>query len=275
MKLKVEHTTTFTYDLPVHETATEVRMEPLEPIDPGNRLVAYCLDFQLHLSPRPTRVSRYIDFYGNKVHNFNLLQSHKKLEISAQILVETDNTPIDFSDDIVLREEFMLESRFVEIGPAIREFADQFARINHVMGKCEAICTGVYNMLAYERGVTQVGSSSTHAMEVGSGVCQDFAHVMIAACRYLRIPARYVSGYLYGGSNTDAFDRASHAWVEVYSGPNEGWVPLDPTHNRHRITNYYIKVGSGRDYADVSLIRGTYKGNADETMEAIVRITSV
>ena len=98
------------------------------------------------------------------------------------------------------------------------------------------------------------------------GVCQDFAHFMIGLCRSVNIPARYVSGYLA----TEAAS-ATHAWMEAFI-PGIGWRALDPTHNR-QIDETYVKIGHGRDYADVPPVSGNYRGTLDRNMQVEVKIT--
>ena len=106
------------------------------------------------------------------------------------------------------------------------------------------------------------------ALELGRGVCQDFAHVMLSACRQAGIPSRYVSGYLYDPLGQG--EVASHAWVDILDA-ERGWVSLDPTHDREQ-TEAYVRVAVGRDYADVPPTRGVFKGTAEETLDVAVRI---
>lgn len=98
---------------------------------------------------------------------------------------------------------------------------------------------------------------------------------MIATCRYLKIPTRYVSGYIYGGAESEDRDRASHAWCEAYGGPEVGWIGFDPTHKSLIVNEHYIKIGVGRDYADVPPVRGTFKGAAKEQLKVVVRVIAV
>jgi transglutaminase-like putative cysteine protease len=110
-------------------------------------------------------------------------------------------------------------------------------------------------------------------LEQKAGVCQDFAHVMLGMCRALKIPARYVSGYIYNGpSGTLAGAQASHAWCEVYL-PDLGWRALDPTNNQ-QADERYVKVAAGRDYADVAPIKGQYRGTPQKTMNVTVQVTA-
>lgn len=270
MKLKVEHTTVFEYGGPVYETATEVRLRPSEHPDWPQR----CLDFSLDVSP-PTRITQYTDFYGNIVHHFNILHSLHRLQIKATTIVSTGagRIPPSASDDFFL-QDFLSESRYVRFDAEVRKMASRFAGGDDICRKAEDICGQINEEFTYEPGVTDVHSTTEEVMALRSGVCQDFAHAMIAVCRSLSIPARYVSGYLYGGESSESFDRASHAWCEVYCGPNDGWIAFDPTHKPLLVDERYVRIGTGRDYADVTLVRGTFKGNAKEKLTATVRVTA-
>jgi transglutaminase-like putative cysteine protease len=164
----------------------------------------------------------------------------------------------------------------VRFDPAVRNFAEQFTEIADTYQQALEICRLINATFTYEPGVTDVHSTSAVVMALGRGVCQDFAHIMIAVCRHLGIPARYVSGYLYGGGSTpDGCDEASHAWCEIYCGNEKGWIGFDPTHSTLLVDERYIKIGSGRDYDDVPPVRGTYKGNATEKLSVAVHVTSL
>ncbi len=126
----------------------------------------------------------------------------------------------------------------------------------------------VRGAMTYERGTTNVHTTAAEALGDGRGVCQDFAHVMIAACRARGIPARYVSGYLYD-TRANGGEGESHAWVDVHVG--DTWISLDPTHDSAQ-TERYVRVGVGRDYADVPPSRGVYRGTATETLDVAVTI---
>jgi transglutaminase-like putative cysteine protease len=271
MKLRVEHTTVFEYDGPAYETATEVRLKPYEQPDSFQR----CLDFNLEVIPQ-ARITHYTDFYGNIVHYFNLLHSLQRLEIKATSIVLTGpgRTPASRNDEAFL-QDFLVESRYVRFDDAVSAMAERYARIDSPSEAAKAISAAIFEEFTYEPGVTDVHSTSQEVMALRRGVCQDFAHVMIAICRRLGTPARYVSGYLYGGEHTEEHDRASHAWCEVYCGEKNGWIAFDPTHRTLLVDERYIRIGTGRDYADVTLVRGTFKGNAKEKLAATVRVQAV
>jgi transglutaminase-like putative cysteine protease len=134
------------------------------------------------------------------------------------------------------------------------------------------LMAGVRNELVYERGATDVQTRADEVLALGRGVCQDFAHVLLAACRCVGIPARYVSGYLYDPT-VEGDNAASHAWVDVFDDAY-GWVALDPTHDREQ-TEGYVRVAVGRDYADVPPTRGVFKGSATETLDVRVSLQAL
>jgi transglutaminase-like putative cysteine protease len=133
----------------------------------------------------------------------------------------------------------------------------------------------LYEAFEYVPNATRVDSPIYEALQARSGVCQDFAHIMIALVRQLRIPCRYVSGYLY--HEDKCHDRspagASHAWVEAYLG-EAGWVEFDPT-NKLMGCERHIRVAVGRDYADVPPTRGVHRGEAESELTVRVIVSSV
>ena len=234
-----------------------------------------CTSFSLQIDP-PATIFEYTDFYGNQVNHFNLLQSHKRVKIVATSVVETGmgHSEAGDNEDFFLMD-FLCQSRYVHFDQAIRDFASRFTTSSGSYQLAESICRYINDSFIYEPGVTDVHSTSAVVMALGRGVCQDFAHIMLATCRYLEVPARYVSGYLFGGSTPDGRDEASHAWCEVYCGKEKGWIGMDPTHSTLLVDERYIKIGSGRDYDDVPPVRGTYKGNAEEKLTVAVRVSSM
>jgi transglutaminase-like putative cysteine protease len=128
----------------------------------------------------------------------------------------------------------------------------------------------IYTSCAYEPGSTGISTTADAVLAERRGVCQDFAHLLIALCRSLGLPARYVSGYLYDAKLPPGAIVASHAWAEVFL-EQRGWLGLDPTHNRTTGPDY-VRVAVGRDYADATPARGVFQGGAHETLEVRVRV---
>ena len=269
MRLHIEHHTSFAYDQPIVESASELR---LQPVDLPDRLRVE--RFLLTIDP-PTPINHHLDYFGNHVHAFTILESHARVTIIATSDVQTglaSGSPVE--EDPLRLADLLLPSRFVVVDAAMRRFVAPIANGSSPIAKAEALAQLINGSLIYETGVTDVSSTSHQVLDLGRGVCQDFAHLMLAGCRVLDIPARYISGYLYGGPETETHDRASHAWCEIYGGPAVGWVGFDPTHDTIMVDERYVRIGSGRDYGDVAPVRGTYRGNAHESLSVSVRVVA-
>ena len=138
---------------------------------------------------------------------------------------------------------------------------------------CHAVAKKIHEGFSYDRSRTTVHSTVAESLSLRAGVCQDFAHVMIAALRAARIPARYVSGYIFGGDSSLVGAEASHAWCEAYLPPF-GWVGFDPTNDR-LVDEHFVVVAIGRDYRDVSPVRGVYKGIGTSEMAVNVAMEAL
>ena len=274
MKWAILHRTRYTYATPVRDSFNDVRLQPM-PI-PEQSVES----FLLKVLPA-ARLTHSKDFYSNWIHHFEIIEPHSHLLIEANSVVIT-RPPAPLPDEKIcsfeqMREapniercfDYLLESRFVELSPESWKLAlDATADINDAWQATLAIMKFVHGFLKYESASTNVHTHMSEVMRDRRGVCQDFAHFMIGLCRALKIPARYVSGYLA----TEAAS-ATHAWVEVFV-PGRGWRGLDPTHNC-QIGETYVKLGNGRDYADVPPVSGNYRGTRERRMEVEVKITPV
>ncbi len=261
MRLRIEHTTTFTYDQPISEAYTEMRLRPLDGCG------QHCLSFDLTTEPRD-ETARYRDRFGNDVRHFDVIQPHQKLVVAA---VSEVLTPESFSapgESLSTLEayDYLAESPYAPLSPEIRAFAAAQAVSATQELRALDLMQSIFDLLKYEKGTTDVSTTADQVLALKHGVCQDFAHLMLAACRAQHIPARYVSGYLYNNGHT----AASHAWVDVFL-PEEGWVSLDPTHNCGQ-SGQYVRVAIGRDYADVPPTRGVFVGSAKEKMDVSVHV---
>jgi transglutaminase-like putative cysteine protease len=266
MWLSVEHVTQFSYDAPINEAYTEIRLKPAH--QDGQR----CSSFALVTDPRGVSIADYLDRFGNTVHHFDVLESHAGLRVTARSEVWT---PEQFLDDEAApsrldRWDLLQPSRYVPLEGSIAALAAEVEPNGATLATALALMHAVRARMTYETGSTDVQTLADEALRAGHGVCQDFAHVLIGVCRLHGIPARYVSGYLFDVDRAGETDSASHAWVDVWD-PERGWVSLDPTHDREQ-TDHYVRVGVGRDYADVPPTRGVYKGSSNEELEVSVRI---
>jgi transglutaminase-like putative cysteine protease len=263
MRLRIEHITTFSYDLPISEAYTEMRLAPVD--IGGQRRTA----FRLRTEPSG-EVTRYRDRYQNEVHYFDVLQPHQQLQVTALSEVVTAEQFVDEVNTLspLDQYDYLTPTRYAPGHTMIHELAEASVVVGNKMATALALMTAVHQAIQYERGATDVKTTADEALQLGKGVCQDYAHVMLAASRLSGLPARYVSGYLY---SPDAPEMASHAWVDVFV-TDYGWRSLDPTHNCPQDARY-VRVATGRDYADVPPTRGMYKGNAKEKMEVHVKVS--
>ncbi len=282
MIYSVRHTTTFRYEPAVRESVMEVRMQPRS--EANQR----CLSFSLDVNP-PANITQYRDFTGNTVHHFDIAGSHNEVKVIAQSTVQMQSVPAplaseagDWADLDALTSgddywEMLLPSDFAHSSPALDRLSAELKceRRTNPLDLLTELNEAIYEMFAYVPNSTKVDSPIEEALQTRQGVCQDFAHIMIALVRPLRIPCRYVSGYLFHGEENGHKDRslegASHAWVEALV-PRLGWTAFDPTNNliggdRH------IRVAIGRDYADVPPTRGVYKGEAESELSVAVTVS--
>lgn len=264
MRLRIEHTTAFNYDHPISEAYTEMRLRPLS----ANG--QHCLSFVLTTEPRD-EILQHTDRFGNDVRHFDVLLSHQRLVVTAMSEVLTPGIFAPEAEPLSPLDEFdfLMPTGYAPLTAEIANFAEASVMPDDANATALALMHAVFKAIKYEKGATDVSTTADQALTLGRGVCQDFAHIMIAACRSQGLPARYVSGYLFSRGH----DVASHAWVDVYV-PGHGWLSLDPTHDRAQ-TDQYVRVAIGRDYADVPPTRGIFKGNAKESMDVKVTIAAI
>ena len=281
MIYSVRHSTTFRYDPAIRESVMEVRLQP------RSEAQQRCLKFQLEVDPS-TYVMEYRDFLGNVVHHFDIAQAHSLLRVTAVSLVEVKGvTPVasasagDWADlDAMLAAddhwEMLLASQFAHTSAELQSLARDLncRRRSNPLKLVSELNQAIYRSFSYVPNSTRVDSPIDEALRARQGVCQDFAHIMIALLRPLRIPARYVSGYLFHaeGREDRSLEGASHAWVEALL-PGLGWTAFDPTNNLIA-GDRHIRVAVGRDYADVPPTRGVYKGETESELSVAVTVSS-
>ncbi len=282
MHYSTRHLTKFLYSAHVSESMMETRMHPRS--DAHQR----CLTFHLSVSPR-CRVFSYRDHLANHVHHFDIPGPHGQLVIVAESLVEMQPVPMvpsflapeawDDLDQLVQEGDYwemLFPSEFTTPTPALEELARTLdvRRRDDPLLVLHQLSQQIYEHFDYVPRSTRVDSPIDVTLGNRKGVCQDFAHIMIALVRSkLRIPCRYVSGYLYHGeSGTDrSVSTATHAWVEALV-PQFGWVGFDPT-NWLIADDRHIRTAVGRDYADVPPTHGIYRGHADSELTVAVRVS--
>jgi transglutaminase-like putative cysteine protease len=282
MYFSVTHTTCYKYSKVVTDSFNDAHLCPVS----DNFQI--CEEFLLETNPSVKTVLRRLDFYTNQVHHFEVLEPHRLLQVVAKSKVITNEDFRDYtviSDACTLKEllkdeqyyDFLQASERVALSsPVLFELSHLQLEKSDVRLHAEGIMRFIYTDFEYSSGSTQVDTPVNRVLETRKGVCQDFAHLMIALCRASGIPTRYVSGYFYVEKRmTETADdnSASHAWVECFL-PCIGWVGYDPTHNR-RVDSTYIKLAIGRDYADVRPLAGTYKGSSSAELSVDVQVVKI
>lgn len=274
-RLRVVHTTGYAYQSPVTASYNEARLTPR-----SNTRQNVILN-RVETIPA-TRSYRYIDYWGTAVTAFDLHAPHTDLTVTSSSVVETEQAEplamdVDWSevqtDAVVDRYDELL--RPTEHTPASKRVASVAKKIIKTHKPAEAVvavANWVRSELDYLPGTTSVASSGLDALKEGKGVCQDFVHLSLMLLRSMGIPSYYVSGYLHPKRSAvvgDTVDGRSHAWIEAWTG---AWWGYDPT-NDVEITEQYISVGLGRDYTDVSPLKGIYSGEGATDLDVIVEVT--
>lgn len=280
----IRHVTRYRYSRPVWQSIMEVRMHP------RTERTQRCFTFQLSVNPR-ARIFAFVDHLGNQVHHFDLPAHHRELTIVADALVHLDmpdplpaSLPHEAWEELdrVIHEgdhwPMLMPSQYASSSPQLDALAREL-RLDEADGRDPLtllvdVSNGINGAFEYVKKSTAVNSPIEVSLESRKGVCQDFSHIMIAIVRQLRIPCRYVSGYLFHDElhHDRSAEGATHAWVEALL-PGLGWVGFDPT-NGVITGNRHIRTAVGRDYADVPPTIGTMKGRAETELQVVVRVAA-
>ena len=275
---EIEHVSHYLYASPVRHSILSLCLKPRN--DRLQRLFSYevITNPQAHLSSET-------DFYGNTKQIMNIYQEHQALEITSRAVVECSPPPSmpDFSDVGAWEEilswrdsfrywEFTHPSAFARPSPTLSSFLKELdaGPGDDPLQSLIQLSGTLFQRFRYVPGATSVLSPIEHILETGQGVCQDYAHVMIAIARTWHIPARYVSGYLYLATSGESRQMASHAWLECLL-PNLGWIGFDPTNNC-TADERYVRVAIGRDYQDVPPVRGVLMGGGKSRLEVSIHV---
>jgi transglutaminase-like putative cysteine protease len=258
MQLYIRHETRYRYDRPVKYSVQSLHLTPRR--DLSQRALNWTI-------AAPGRRLEQIDAYGNISHLLTIEEPHREITIVVHGVVETADTESRQDDGPLSPLAFLAPTALTLPNDDLRAFAHQ--HLDHTKdprARAHALAEAVFDAVKYKSGTSDVQDSAAVAFKSGEGVCQDHAHVFIAAARSAGLPARYVSGYLYTG---DASDAASHAWVDVWLGAEIGWESIDVTHKRPAVRTY-CRLAVGRDYLDAAPVRGVRQGGGGEKMEANV-----
>jgi transglutaminase-like putative cysteine protease len=274
-RLRVHHETGYRYDTEVVSSYNEARLTPQT--EPGQ----LTLEARVQTVPRAAQY-RYWDYWGTQVTAFELHEPHDALKVVVTSVVETrqaEPLPVDVLDwaELVLSAqndnyEWSVATQRTSADEHLTAAAHQIAGDLDPAGAALAILAAAADRVEYEPGSTGVQTSAGEAWRLRRGVCQDIAHVSLAMLRAVGLPARYVSGYLHPLPDAPigvAVTGESHAWVEVWLGR---WWPYDPT-NRGPVGERHVVVARGREYGDVSPLKGVYRGHGSHSLGVRVDLT--
>jgi transglutaminase-like putative cysteine protease len=283
MRYRAIHETRYRYDATVSQCQSEVRLTPRAL--PWQAL----LESRIEATPAAASVEAHKDYFGNDVTTFTILESHDRFAIVATSVVDVqprlpaagdmpweearDTLAAHERPDTLEAFEYVFDSPFVAAGPELLAYArPSFAQGRGLLESVDHLCRRIHTEFKYEPNATNIDTPLLEALKTRRGVCQDFSHVMIGALRSQRLAARYVSGYLRSGADYQGAE-ASHAWVSVYV-PGSGWVDIDPT-NDVRPGTGHVTLGWGRDYGDVTPVKGIALGGGHQLVEVEVRVEPI
>lgn len=284
VRYRLRHQTLYTYGAEV------LHSHQLLHLVPRPSPYQQCLEHAIHVTPAPDHRRDDVDAFGNPLARIELKHRHRELDVTSEMEIEVHPRPWPAAADSLPWERvatglayrglwpqsldacrFRHESPYVRVKGVFTEFAaDCFPRGRPVLEAACALMSKLHRELRYAPGTTTIGTPVTEVLERRQGVCQDFAHLMIACLRSRGLAARYVSGYV---RRLQRGDSASHAWVAVYAPPF-GWVELDPT-NDTRIGTDHIAIAWGRDFGDVSPLRGVILGGGSHSLSVSVRVEAL
>ena len=286
MRYAVRHETSYGYRTPVDIGLHLLRLTPcrLEGQTPLRR--------DLSFAPLPARVESFTDHFGNSVHYVAVEAPHDRfiatLEAEVEVsrpAVSAEGPPWEEIRDVMRNDGFPVPpgvAEFVYPSPlaypediATAYAVESFAKRRRVVPALRDLTARIRQDFAYTPNLTSISTKIEEVLSLRQGVCQDFAHLMIAGLRGLGLPARYVSGYVYTrvteGDGARPGSDASHAWVSVWCGEDLGWVEFDPT-NDLLVQDEHIVLAYGRDFPDATPLRGVILGGGSHTLKVAVTV---
>jgi transglutaminase-like putative cysteine protease len=274
--------TEYQYDAPVTDNLNALRVRP------ATTSTQRCDEFHTRIVPE-ARVSRHLDYFGTEVLEFGVPTSHEHLviDVRARVVTSSPPDPPDGSWEDLQSPAYVDAAGEFALPwldqPAIRglESLHDALEASTPLETLERLCELIPDSFEYRPGATYVGSTVSDLLEMGAGVCQDFAHLSLVLLRRRGIAARYVSGYLWAAPEDDGSDSLelnTHAWVEALLPGTDGhgepvWVSADPTNRRLADGESHVKIGHGRFYSDVPPVKGLYMGGANSDLTAAVTMS--
>jgi len=266
MQLKVRHTTHYRYRIPASYAVQRLLLTPL---DFGSQKVrSWTIE-----APGIAKALSYRDAFGNVVHVVTSRGTIEEVTVVAHGIVETSDAAgvVRGLANPMPETVFLRRTKATSLSPEIAAMADAARQGGgDMIAQLHALMHDIRERIAYEIGATTAHTTAAEALAEGRGVCQDHAHVFLAAARHMGLPARYVTGYIVTGDGESA--TASHAWAEVLI-PTLGWTGFDAS-NGICPTEQYVRVAAGLDAAGVAPVMGSRRGGEAETMAVEVNVTA-
>lgn len=276
-KFHITHVTSYLYQKPINDSANQIMLYPIE--DEHQQVI----DQRLKITDDPL-VETYKDYYENTVGSFTNPGIHSALVIDSEITVITHSRVLP-TDTAPQNEQWhflqQLRYKLPYIDFLQLQHFRYFQEVSQITEKeksleqtplqlAKALSGFIFENFEYKAGVTTVETTLDEVWELKSGVCQDFAHLLLEMLKQVGIPSRYISGYICPNKNGMRGEGATHAWVEAYI-PFYGWIGLDPTNNI-LVDDKHVRLAVGRSFSDCSPVKGTFKGNAQHQLEVNVTV---
>ncbi len=274
---KIKHITRYTYTSTVIDCTNQIMLYPI--VDG----LLEVRNHEIKISNDP-EVETFIDYFGNHIGVFSIVKPHTELLIES--VAEVVTKPVTFPLDEMNASEqweilknlkfhtaymdFLKPENFNSYEGAKNILHDAVTEEKTPYQNAKVLSEYIYNNFLYKTGITNVETKTEEVWQLKAGVCQDFAHVLLVFLRMFDIPARYVSGYICPKDKEMRGEGATHAWVEAYI-PNYGWLGLDPTNNC-LVNDQHVRLATGRNFADCTPVKGTYKGSGAHTLDVSVEI---
>ncbi|HEX5586955.1 MAG TPA: transglutaminase family protein [Acidimicrobiia bacterium] len=277
-RLRIRHETTYHYADIVHASYNEARISPLDTAH------QFTLEHRVVVDPA-ANLYRYRDYWGSRVHAFDLHGAHTKLTVVGTSLVETAARTPEMDATVAWEDldsrglqdrlyEYLQQTPTTVADDAIRAVAAELRTAATPAAALELLGTWLRGHVEYQLGWTNVTTTAVEVLKAGRGVCQDYVHLGLAILRAAGIPARYASGYLHPHADAaigEPHVGEGHAWLEAWVGD---WHPVDPT-SGSAVAERHVLVARGRDYTDVTPLKGVYHGGPSRGLEVKVELTRV
>jgi transglutaminase-like putative cysteine protease len=281
MRYRSSHVTTYVYEAPVTQCLSQAHLIP------RTLPTQHVSSSSIVVEPAAVSAEHRIDYFGNHVSLFSILDKHDRLVVTSNSVVDVNSVPVDhlprtpweevrtflsqYPDEAALQAfEFIFDSPFVATSAELEAYgAKSLTPGVPIADAAIDLLSRIHKDFKYSPDATSIDMPLADVLKLRQGVCQDFAHVMIGVLRSYGLSARYVSGYLRSGAKYQGAE-ASHAWVSVFI-PGHGWLDVDPTNNVIP-SDGHITVAWGRDYGDVTPVKGVSLGGGAQTVDVEVRV---